>query len=155
MNSSAAQLSSSMRCLTDGYNNLQTVLLVLVLDGDILASGVLVLAADEIADLLVFGLLSGALVVLRTLAEEFFLDEVDSLVKAVFLLLALPATASHSVELVHEAARLLLLGLVSGRGCVVVIVVASSKVLDEIHDERCVVLTCWDRCSSGQKCVSG
>lgn len=78
MNSSAAQLSSSMRCLTDGYNNLQTVLLVLVLDGDILASGVLVLAADEIADLLVFGLLSGALVVLRTLAEEFFLDEVDS-----------------------------------------------------------------------------
>lgn len=78
MNSSATQHSSSMRCSIDGSTDLQAVLLVFVLDGQFLASSVLVLAADEIADLLVFGLLSSALVILRTLTEELFLDEVDS-----------------------------------------------------------------------------
>lgn len=67
-----------MRCSTDGSIDLQAVLLVLVLDGEFLASSVLVLAADEITDLLVFGLLSSALVILRTLTEDLFLDEVDS-----------------------------------------------------------------------------
>ena len=51
---------------------------LLVLDGHIGASGRLVLATDEVADLFVFGLLDGGLVVLSTLAHELLLDEVDT-----------------------------------------------------------------------------
>jgi hypothetical protein len=47
-------------------------------DGELLAAGVLVLATDEVGDLLVLGLLHGVLVALLTLAQELLLDEVDA-----------------------------------------------------------------------------
>jgi len=47
-------------------------------NGEVLASLALVLATDEVRDLLVLGLLDGTLVVLRTLAEELLLDVVDA-----------------------------------------------------------------------------
>lgn len=50
----------------------------LILDRDIATSGALVLATNEVGDLLVLCLLDGTLVVLWTLAEEFLLDEVDA-----------------------------------------------------------------------------
>ena len=49
-----------------------------VRDGELLAAGVLVLATNEVGDLLVLGLLNGALVVLLSLAEEVLLDVVDA-----------------------------------------------------------------------------
>ena len=49
-----------------------------VRNGEILASLALVLATDEVRDLLVLGLLNGALVVLLALAEEVLLDVVDA-----------------------------------------------------------------------------
>ena len=62
---------------TNDRYSLGTVLLVLVLDEELLASRVLVLAADEVGDGLVLGLLGGSLVALLALAEELFLDKVD------------------------------------------------------------------------------
>jgi hypothetical protein len=47
-------------------------------DGELLAAGVLVLATDEVGDLLVLGLLHGVLVALLALAQELLLDEVDA-----------------------------------------------------------------------------
>jgi hypothetical protein len=60
--------------------------------------------------------------------------EIFTLVKTVLVLLALCATASHSVDLVHEATAslgrsLLALSLVG-------VVVATGEVLDEIHDDN-------------------
>jgi hypothetical protein len=49
-----------------------------VRNGEVAASVALVLATNEVGDLLVLGLLDGALVVLRALAEELLLDEVDA-----------------------------------------------------------------------------
>lgn len=59
--------------------------------------------------------------------------EIITLVKTILVLLALRATASHSVDLVHEATAslgrsLLALGVVG-------VVVATSEILDEIHDD--------------------
>lgn len=59
--------------------------------------------------------------------------EMFTLVKTIFVLLALRATASHSVDLVHEATAslgrsLLALGVAG-------VVVATCEVLDEIHDD--------------------
>jgi hypothetical protein len=51
---------------------------LLVLDGDVGASGGLPLLADEVGDLLVLGLLNGGLVVLRALTHESLLDKVDT-----------------------------------------------------------------------------
>ena len=48
-----------------------------VRNGEVLASLALVLVTDEVRDLLVLGLLDGALVVLLALAEEVLLDVVD------------------------------------------------------------------------------
>ena len=56
-----------------------------------------------------------------------------TLIKTILVLLALRATASHSVDLVHEATASLGRGLLA-LGAVGV-VVATSKVLDEIHDD--------------------
>lgn len=53
---------------------------LLVLDGDVRAGGALPLLADEVGDLLVLGLLDGGFVVLRALAHEFLLNEVDACV---------------------------------------------------------------------------
>ena len=47
-------------------------------DRELFAAGVLVLATDEVGDLLVLGLLHGALVALLALAQELLLDEVDA-----------------------------------------------------------------------------
>jgi hypothetical protein len=49
-----------------------------VRNGEFLASLALVLATDEVRNLLVLGLLDGALVVLLALAEEVLLDVVDA-----------------------------------------------------------------------------
>ena len=49
-----------------------------VRNGEVLASLALVLATNEVRDLLVLGLLDGALVVLLALAEEVLLDVVDA-----------------------------------------------------------------------------
>lgn len=49
-----------------------------VRNGEVLASLALVLATDEVRDLLVLGLLDGALVVLLALAKEVLLDVVDA-----------------------------------------------------------------------------
>lgn len=51
---------------------------LLVLDGDIGASGGLPLLADEVGDLLVLGLLNGGFIVLRALTHESLLNEVDT-----------------------------------------------------------------------------
>lgn len=53
---------------------------LLVFDGEIRASRVLVLSTDKVANLLVLGLLDGRLVVLGALAEDLFLDKVDACV---------------------------------------------------------------------------
>lgn len=53
----------------------------LVLHRHITPRGALVLPANEVADLLVLGLLHGALVVLRALAEEFLLYEINTCCK--------------------------------------------------------------------------
>ena len=47
-------------------------------DGELLAAGVLVLATNEVGDLLVLGLLHGALVALLALAKEVLLNVVDA-----------------------------------------------------------------------------
>jgi hypothetical protein len=47
-------------------------------DRELLAAGVLVLATNEVGDLLVLGLLNGALVVLLALTEEVLLNIVDA-----------------------------------------------------------------------------
>jgi hypothetical protein len=130
-------------------------------NGEVAASGGLVLATDEVRDLLVLGLLNGVLVVLRTLAEELLLDEVDAcgemsvlamrsylcngltLVKAVLVLLALCSTASSVVELVTNATKEATLALLLRAGSLllllalagVVVIAATSEVLDEIHCE--------------------
>ena len=49
-----------------------------VRNGEVLASLALVLATDEVGDLLVLGLLHGVLVALLALAQELLLDEVDA-----------------------------------------------------------------------------
>jgi hypothetical protein len=54
---------------------------LLVLDGDVGAGGALVLAAEEVADLLVLGLLDGGLVALVSGAHELLLDEVNTYVE--------------------------------------------------------------------------
>lgn len=56
---------------------------LLVLDRDITAGSTLVLAPNEVGDLLVLSLLDGRLVVLSALAQELLLDEVDSLVLSI------------------------------------------------------------------------
>lgn len=53
-------------------------LVLLVLDGKVATSGLLVLVADVIGDLLVLGLLDGALVALVALAQDMFLYPVDT-----------------------------------------------------------------------------
>lgn len=50
----------------------------LVLNRNVTARLALVLSANEVGDLLVLGLLDGALVVLRSLSHELLLDEVDT-----------------------------------------------------------------------------
>jgi hypothetical protein len=102
-----------------------------VRDGELLAADALVLATNEVGDLLVLGLLDGALVVLLALAEEVLLDVVDAckegrvsdcktwqsrwalrtLVKVVFLLLSLSTTAGGVVELVADTAEEATVGL--------------------------------------------
>lgn len=57
---------------------LNTVFLVLVSDEEVLASGVLVFVPNEIGDGFVFGLFGRGFVALVALAEELFLDEIDS-----------------------------------------------------------------------------
>jgi hypothetical protein len=128
-------------------------------NGEVAASSGLVLATDEVRDLLVLGLLDGVLVVLRTLAEELLLDEVDTcgwmsalvisdclcnvltLVKTVLVLLALCSAASSVVELVTNATKEAALALLLGAGSLLllalvgVVVAATSEVLDEIHFE--------------------
>lgn len=51
---------------------------LLVLDRDILAGGSLVLASNEVGDLLILGLLNSGLIVLWALTQELLLDVVDS-----------------------------------------------------------------------------
>ena len=55
-----------------------TIASLFVRNGEVLASLALVLATDEVRNLLVLGLLDGALVVLLSLAEEVLLDVVDA-----------------------------------------------------------------------------
>jgi hypothetical protein len=50
----------------------------LLLDGEVLARGGFVLAADLVGDEAVLGLLGGVLVVLRAAAEELLLDVVNA-----------------------------------------------------------------------------
>lgn len=131
-----------------------------VRNGEVAAGLVLVLATDEVRDLLVLGLLNGVLIVLRTLTEELLLDEIDAcvtrvsklwysymlhqlldkrtLVEAVLLLLALCSAASGVVELVADAAEETAVALLLGaRGLLVltsvVVVAAACEVLDEVH----------------------
>jgi hypothetical protein len=49
-----------------------------LLDGEVLAGGVVVLLADLVGDEAVLGLLGGALVVLRALLEDLLLNPVDA-----------------------------------------------------------------------------
>ena len=56
----------------------------LVLDRDITSRRRLIFAPDEVVDFLVLGLLHSRLVVLRSLIEELFLDEINSLTMLVF-----------------------------------------------------------------------
>src|SRR5262245_27956938 len=51
---------------------------LLVLDGHFRPGGLLILAADKIRDLLILGLLGGALVALVSLAEDMLLDPIDA-----------------------------------------------------------------------------
>ncbi len=51
---------------------------LLILDWNVAASRTLVLAADEVGNLLVLGLLDSRLIVLSALAEKFLLDEIDA-----------------------------------------------------------------------------
>jgi hypothetical protein len=51
---------------------------LLVLDGNITACGVLVLAPDEVRNLFVLRLLNSTLIILRSLSEEFLLNEIDT-----------------------------------------------------------------------------
>jgi hypothetical protein len=53
----------------------------LVLDGHVLPSCALVLISKKVGDLLILGLLDGALVALISRAHEFLLDEVDTYVE--------------------------------------------------------------------------
>lgn len=53
---------------------------ILVLDRNVTASHALVLASEKVGDLLVFGLLDGALVVLGPSTHELLLDHVDACV---------------------------------------------------------------------------
>lgn len=57
---------------------LGTILLVLIRDGEVSSGGRLVLAADEVGDGFVLGLLSGTLVTLVTLTEELLLRKVNA-----------------------------------------------------------------------------
>jgi hypothetical protein len=57
---------------------LSSIANLFVRNGEVLASLALVLATDEVRDLLVLGLLDGALVVLLALAKEVLLDVVDA-----------------------------------------------------------------------------
>merc|ERR1712025_120911 len=110
---------------------------VLVLNGEITARGTLVLVADKVGYGLVLGLLGGRLVALVALAEELFLNEVDSLVEGVLVGLSLLAAAGKVVELVHEApaGAAAFAGLLLVTGAVVLgVVAATSEVLDEVHD---------------------
>jgi len=139
----------------------------LVLDRNLIARHILVLAANEVADLLlhhkhdqlavhlpilaststyILSLLNGRLVVLRTLAHESLLDHVDALVKVVLVLLALAATTGGAVDLVANAAEeaaaaaglLATAGLLVLAAVVVVVAAAATHcVLDEVHD------CCW------------
>merc|ERR1712000_611094 len=77
---------------------------VLVLDEKLVASGVLVLAADEVGNGLVLGLLGSGFVGLVALAHDLLLDEVDSLVKTVLVLLTLLAATGEVVDAVHDTA---------------------------------------------------
>ena len=54
------------------------VVVFLALDRELIASRALVAIADGLGNHLVLSLLDGALVVLRALAEELFLDKVDA-----------------------------------------------------------------------------
>ncbi|PIA90352.1 hypothetical protein CB0940_10972 [Cercospora beticola] len=134
----------------------------LILNRHILARRTLVLAANEVGDLLVLGLLDGALVVLRALTHELLLDVVDALVQVVLVLLALWTSASCAVGLVHDAveeaaasaaAALLLLLWVSTLLTlltlllVVVVVVVSAaegacRVLEEVHGGWLIGVSC-------------
>jgi energy-converting hydrogenase Eha subunit C len=58
---------------------------LLVLDGNVTTSCALVLAAEEVADLLVLGLLDSGLVALVAAAHELLLDEVDAYVLLVWI----------------------------------------------------------------------
>ena len=58
---------------------LNSVLFLLVLDGEIAAGGPLVLVADVVGDGLVLGLLGRGLVALLALAKHLFLHEIDGL----------------------------------------------------------------------------
>ena len=58
--------------------HLSSIANLFVRNGEVLASLALVLATDEVRDLLVLGLLDGALVVLLALAKEVLLDVVDA-----------------------------------------------------------------------------
>ena len=58
--------------------HLSPIASLFVRNGEVLASLALVLATDEVRDLLVLGLLDGALVVLLALAKEVLLDVVDA-----------------------------------------------------------------------------
>lgn len=83
---------------------LETVLPILVLDGEVTSRCVLVLVTDKVRDGLIFGLLRRRLVALITLAHKLFLHKIDSLVEHIFILLALGSSTGHAVHLVHEAA---------------------------------------------------
>jgi len=117
---------------------------LLVLDGDIAASGRLVRFPDVVADLFVLSLLNSALVVLGSTAQELLLNEVDTLVKVVLVLLRLPAATSSRVQLIanatEEATAALL--LLSRRGALdrllaslLLLVIAAGELIDEIHFE--------------------
>jgi len=132
------------------YSNL-TKASLLVLDGNVLASLLLELTANVIRDLLVFCLLNSALVVLWSLPEEFLLDEVDALVKVIFILLTLPTSTSGGVQLVADATKestataraglLLMSGRVALRGVLALLVLAAAELaccaFEEVH---CVYL---------------
>ena len=63
---------------TKPARRLLLLLLLLLLDGELLARGILVLAADGLRNHLVLGLLGRVLVGLRALLEDILLDPVDA-----------------------------------------------------------------------------
>ncbi len=131
---------------------------LVLLDGEVLAGGVVVLLPDLVGDEAVLGLLGRALVVLRALLEDLLLHPVDALgdelardrmpnsidlygtlVKGVLLPLGLLAAAGQVVQLVHETVAggvvllLLLLLLLAVMGLVMALFGLVDDLVEEIH----------------------